>query len=50
MAYGQESWERLGDEVGKRQVGMNFMLNVVQLDPRIISVSIVILVSVEHNR
>lgn len=38
LAYGQESWERLGDEIGKRQVGMNFMLNVAQLDPPVMTV------------
>ena len=40
LAYGQESWERFSDQTGqKRQVGMNFMLNVAQLDPKVLAVS-----------
>ncbi|KAK8858768.1 hypothetical protein IAR55_002997 [Kwoniella newhampshirensis] len=31
--FGRQSWARLGDEKGRVQVGLHFMLNVAQLDP-----------------
>ncbi|WVQ85011.1 hypothetical protein IAT38_007175 [Cryptococcus sp. DSM 104549] len=31
--FGKQSWARLGDERGRVQVGLHFMLNVAQLDP-----------------
>ncbi|WWD18663.1 hypothetical protein CI109_103116 [Kwoniella shandongensis] len=31
--FGRQSWARLGDERGRVQVGLHFMLNVAQLDP-----------------
>jgi hypothetical protein len=33
MGYGKESYERLADEGAKRQVGMSFCLNVLEMDP-----------------
>ncbi|KAL1413138.1 hypothetical protein Q8F55_000887 [Vanrija albida] len=32
-AFGQQSWSRLGNEQGRLQVGLHFMLNVARLDP-----------------
>ncbi|WWC88639.1 uncharacterized protein L201_003552 [Kwoniella dendrophila CBS 6074] len=32
-SFGRQSWSRLGDERGRVQVGLHFMLNVAQLDP-----------------
>lgn len=32
-AFGQQSWSRLGNEEGRIQVGLHFMLNVGELDP-----------------
>lgn len=37
--HGKMSWMRLGDERGRWQVGLHFMLNVVQIDPFAFSVS-----------
>ncbi|WVF69022.1 hypothetical protein IAT40_003796 [Kwoniella sp. CBS 6097] len=31
--FGRQSWGRIGDERGRVQVGLHFMLNVAQLDP-----------------
>ena len=31
--FGQQSWSRLGNEAGRLQVGLHFMLNVATLDP-----------------
>lgn len=39
MGFGRESWERLSDERGKRQVGMHFMLSIARRDPRAFVVS-----------
>jgi hypothetical protein len=33
------SWSRLGDERGRLQVGLHFMLNVARTDPSAFSVS-----------
>ncbi|ODN73953.1 hypothetical protein L202_07454 [Cryptococcus amylolentus CBS 6039] len=32
-SHGRQSWTRLGDEQGRVQVGLHFMLNVLELDP-----------------
>ncbi|WVQ73377.1 hypothetical protein IAR50_002948 [Cryptococcus sp. DSM 104548] len=32
-SHGRQSWTRLGDERGRVQVGLHFMLNVLELDP-----------------
>jgi hypothetical protein len=37
--HGKMSWMRLGDERGRWQVGLHFMLNVVHIDPSAFSVS-----------
>jgi hypothetical protein len=37
--HGKMSWMRLGDERGRWQVGLHFMLNVVRIDPSAFSVS-----------
>ncbi len=39
LGYGKESWERFGEEHGRRQIGLSFMLNVARLDPNAFSVS-----------
>ncbi|GMK57328.1 hypothetical protein CspeluHIS016_0401620 [Cutaneotrichosporon spelunceum] len=31
--YGQQSWSRIGNELGRVRVGLQFMTNVAQLDP-----------------
>ncbi|EPQ30847.1 uncharacterized protein PFL1_01745 [Pseudozyma flocculosa PF-1] len=33
LTYGNESWKRIDDPVGKRDVGLRFLLNVLVLDP-----------------
>ncbi len=40
VGHGIESWTRLGDDHGRRQVGMNFMLNVARLDPNAFEVRV----------
>jgi hypothetical protein len=37
--YGKMSWSRLGDERGRLQVGLHFMMNVAKTDPSAFSVS-----------
>ncbi|CAO1635229.1 unnamed protein product [Jaminaea pallidilutea] len=32
FTYGNESWQRIGDAIGKRDVGLRFMQNVAMLD------------------
>lgn len=32
-AYGQQSWSRIGNELGRIRVGLQFMTNVAHLDP-----------------
>ncbi|KAN0065392.1 hypothetical protein ACQY0O_001228 [Thecaphora frezii] len=33
LTFGNESWKRIDDPVGKRDVGLRFLLNVLMLDP-----------------
>ena len=37
--HGRMSWMRIGDERGRWQVGLHFMLNVARIDPSSFSVS-----------
>lgn len=39
VGYGKESWERLAEDVGRKQVGLHFMRNLAQLDPNSFLVS-----------
>jgi len=38
-SFGKMSWSRLGDDRGRLQVGLHFMLNVARTDPSAFSVS-----------
>lgn len=48
--FGKMSWSRIGDEVGRTQVGLHFMLNVALIDRASFSVSLTLSVAAKNQR